>query len=103
MFIERRSKIRFPLNCEISFQIISFIGVAKLHGVGRLVDISSKAVSFRTETIVPFGVRLQISIPWPVCLENGCPLKLVVLGSLMQKRGEVVVVSMEEYEFRTSN
>jgi len=103
LFTERRSKFRFPLNCELSFRGISLIGVAKLQGVGRLVDISSKAVSFRTDTVIPFDVRLQISIPWPACLENGCPLKLVVMGSLLQKRGEVVVVSVEGYEFRTSN
>jgi hypothetical protein len=103
LFTERRSKFRFPLNCELSFRGISLIGVATLQGVGRLVDISSKAVSFRTETVVPFDVRLQISIPWPACLENGCPLKLVVFGSLLQKRGEIVVVSVEGYEFRTSN
>ena len=103
LFTERRSKFRFPLNCELSFRGISLIGVATLQGVGRLVDISSKAVSFRTEMVIPFDVRLQISIPWPACLENGCPLKLVVLGSLLQTRGEIVVVSVEGYEFRTSN
>ena len=100
MFIEKRSKLRVPLNCEISFQVLSNVN---LRGVGRLVDISSKALSFRTETVLPLGTRLQISIPWPVRLGD-CPLKLVALGRVMNKRGEVVVVvvvSIDLHEFRT--
>jgi hypothetical protein len=97
MFIEKRNKLRFPLDCEILFQVVSNVN---LRGVGRLVDISSKALSFRTETVLPLGTRLQISIPWPVRLGD-CPLKLVALGRVMNKRGEVVVVSIDLHEFRT--
>jgi hypothetical protein len=101
LFTERRSKLRFPLNCEISFQIVPYNGVAKLHGVGSLIDVSSKAVSFRTETDLPPRIQLQIAIPWPACLANGCPLKLVVSGSVMRKCSKAVVVSVDWHEFRT--
>ena len=93
-FIEKRNKLRFPLDCEISFQ------AGPHHGAGRLVDVSSKAVAFRTEANLPDGTFVQVSIPWPVCLEN-CLLKLVALGRFMNKRGEVVVVSIDLHEFRT--
>ena len=101
MFIEKRNQLRFPLNCEISFQVVPCNGVAKLHGVGSLIDVSSKAVSFRTETDLPPRIQLQIAIPWPACLANGCTLKLVVSGSVMRKCSKVVVVSMDWHEFRT--
>jgi hypothetical protein len=91
---QKRSKLRVPLDCEISFQ------AGPHHSAGRLVDVSSKAVAFRTETDLPDGTFVQVSIPWPVCLEN-CLLKLVALGRVMNKRGEVVVVSIDLHEFRT--
>jgi hypothetical protein len=75
--------------------------VANLRGVGRLVDISSKALSFRTETVLPLGIRLQISIPWPASLANGCPLKLFLSGRVIRQRSEVLVASIDQHEFRT--
>ena len=94
MFIEKRNKLRFPLDCEISFQ------AGPHHGAGRLVDVSSNAVAFRTETDLPDATLVQVSIPWPVRLGD-CPLKLVALGRVMNKRGEVVVISIDLHEFRT--
>jgi hypothetical protein len=84
MSIEKRSKLRVPLDCEISFQ------AGPHHGAGRLVDVSSKAVAFRTEADLPHATFVQVSIPWPVRLGD-CPLKLVAFGRVMNKRGEVVV------------
>ena len=99
MFIERRSKRRFPLDSEISFQSAYEPGSHK--GNGRLVDMSSKAVAFTAERNLPAGAYVQIVIPWPACLDDRIPIKVTVLGRVMGKRGEVVVVSIGDYEFQT--
>jgi hypothetical protein len=95
---DRRIRLRFPLDAELRYQV-SWQG--KMSGTGHVVNISSKALAFRTEGLLQPGMRLRASVAWPAKL-NECKLRLAFEGVVLRARDGLVVATVERPQFRTS-
>jgi len=70
-------------------------------GTGRVINISSKGILFSTESLLPQGERIEVSVSWPARLNDTTPLKLVILGSVVRGEEKQAAVSIDHYEFKT--
>ena len=70
-------------------------------GSGTTLNISSRGILFTTAEKLPVGSRVDLSINWPVCLEDTCPLQLVVTGHVVRAESKQAVVRIDHYEFKT--
>jgi len=98
--IERRRKVRFPLNRELRYKLLdgeTLIG----SGTGATCNMSSGGVAFQTDRPLQIGAFIELSISWPVQLDNGCPMRLIVFGKVLRTGMNRTVCSIERYEFRT--
>src|SRR5690349_2412339 len=98
--IERRNKQRFPLQREMRYKLLEQ-GQTGGAGTGQTVDISSGGVSFISDRSLPADAIIEISMSWPVTLENACPLRLVVKGRVVRNEGNAVACTIDKFEFRT--
>jgi len=98
--IERRVRRRFPLQQELRYKLLEGEAIIA-SGVGATCDMSSGGVSFTSDLPLPAGVFIELSIAWPVLLDNGCPMRLIVFGKLVRAGGHRSVCTVEKYEFRT--
>jgi len=70
-------------------------------GVGRTLNISSGGVWFSTESMLTSGMPIEISMNWPVLLNDSCPMKLMIYGCVVRSNEKGAAVAIERYEFRT--
>jgi len=99
---ERRSRLRFPLDTDLRFQVIRRGQGKPLFGVGHAANMSSKGLAFRTDTPLDTGTRLAVSIAWPAMLDDHCRLRLTIEGTVLRTDGSLVVMEVETHDFRTS-
>lgn len=85
---------------SVCYTCLSGNGISD-RGMGKILNISSAGVRFTTERILSRGVRMELSIDWPVLLDNTCLMKLVIQGCLARSDTNAAVVKVEHYEFRT--
>ena len=97
---DRRTKHRFAIARELRFKVLDGERPATT-GVGNTVDISSGGVAFETVTKLVPGSLMEISISWPVLLDDTCLMRLVVLGRVVRTRRQIVACTVDKYEFRT--
>jgi len=97
---DRRAKHRFAIERELRFKVLDGERPAKT-GIGNTVDISSGGVAFETLTKLLPGTLLELSISWPVLLDETCLMRLVVLGRVVRTRRQMVACTVDKYEFRT--
>ena len=96
---DRRSSSRFPIRQDVQYRLVGEPAAAP--GSGKVVDISSRGVRFTTESPLPLGAGVQLSVMWPVSLSGGAPLQLVVLGRVVRCDAGEAALAIEKYEFRT--
>jgi hypothetical protein len=63
--------------------------------------MSSRGVLFTTETILPKGARIELTVSWPAKLDDAVPLNLVTMGIVVRTGAKDAAIAMEKYEFRT--
>ena len=97
---DRRAKHRFAIKRELRFKVLDGVRPTTT-GVGNTVDISSGGVAFETVTKLVPGTLLELSISWPVLLDETCLMRLVVLGRVVRTRRQIVACTVDKYEFRT--
>jgi PilZ domain len=97
---ERRANYRFPISCEVAYKVLHSKGAIEI-GTGQTVNMSSTGVLFEAQAPLPPGSRVQLSISWPVRLDDKCGLKLVAHGRIVRCRYTTVALEIERYEFRT--
>jgi hypothetical protein len=101
---ERRRKHRFPLQRELRFKVLDGERVTTA-GVGQTINISSGGVAFevtnRVAVAIAPGTLMELSISWPILLDETCMVQLVVFGQVVRIRKQVLACSIERYEFRT--
>ena len=73
-----------------------------VQGTGRAENMSSMGLAFRSETQLEPGARLSVSLAWPAKLDNQCLLRMCFEGDVVRTEGDLVVLTIERYEFRTS-
>lgn len=97
---DRRAKHRFAIERELRLKILDGERPAKI-GIGNTIDISSGGVAFETVTKLVPGTLVELSISWPVLLDDTCLMRLVVLGRVVRTRRQMVACTVDKYEFRT--
>ena len=98
--MERRSRVRFPLDLKVSFRTQG--GSYPVAGNGSVADISSGGVLIAYDQEISVGTRMELSVEWPVLLDGRVPLQLAAVGRVV--RSEIVrfAVELEQYHFRTA-
>jgi hypothetical protein len=97
---ERRVKRRFHIEQEVRYKMLYGQRIAET-GTGKTMNISSGGVWFSTETMLTSGMPIEISMTWPVLLNDSCPMKLMIYGCVVRSNDKGAAVAIERYEFRT--
>ena len=97
---ERRTKRRFEIDQEVRYKMLYGQRIAET-GVGRTMNISSGGVWFSTENMLTSGMPVELSMSWPVLLNDSCPMKLMIYGCVIRSNEKGAAVAIERYEFRT--
>jgi hypothetical protein len=97
---ERRAKRRFVIDQEVKYKMLYGQRIAET-GVGRTLNISSSGVWFSTDNMLTSGMPVELSMTWPVLLNDVCPMKLMIYGCVVRSNDRGAAVAIERYEFRT--
>jgi hypothetical protein len=97
---ERRRDRRYPIALDLRWRLIHRRKVQG-EGVGRTIDLSSSGVLFDARRRLPQGMRVEISVSWPVLLRDQAALQLVVSGLIVRSNGSQVAIRGTKHEFRT--
>lgn len=99
---ERRTKFRFAIERDLRYKMAED-GVVVAAGAGQTINMGSGGVAFVTEQPLTLGAYVEISISWPVLLDESCPMRLIVFGRVLRCSGRRAVSSIDKYEFRTQS
>jgi hypothetical protein len=97
---DRRGKMRFPLQRELRYKLVEEADVIET-GAGYTLDISSGGVAFCADGVLKPGAFIELSISWPVLLEERCPMRLIIFGRVLRNLGRFAACTVDRYEFRT--
>jgi hypothetical protein len=97
---DRRAKARFPLERELRYKLLND-NVIVGSGIGKTVDMSSSGVAFNIDRELTPGTFVELSISWPVLLNQSCPMRLIIFGRVQRSSEERAACSVDKYEFRT--
>jgi hypothetical protein len=97
---ERRMKRRFQIEQEVRYKMLYGQRIAET-GIGKTLNISSSGVWFSTENMLTSGMPVELSMNWPVLLNDSCPMKLMIYGCVVRSNEKGAAVAIERYEFRT--
>ncbi len=97
---ERRNKRRFQIEQEVRYKMLYGQRIAET-GNGKTMNISSGGVWFSTESMLTTGMPVELSMTWPVLLNDNCPMKLMIYGCVVRSNERGAAVAIERYEFRT--
>jgi len=98
--LERRGTDRFPIESELRYKMVETKGAPEA-GMGRTLNMSSSGVLFTSESQLPVGRRVELSVDWPAQLNDQCGLKLVAQGRIVRASAEVAAIRIDKYDFRT--
>jgi hypothetical protein len=98
---DRRSKFRFAMERDVRYKLAEDGGVVTA-GSGQTIDMCSGGVAFVTDQPLTPGGFVELSISWPVLLDETCPMRCIVFGRILRSNGRKTVCSIDKYEFRTS-
>jgi hypothetical protein len=99
---DRRHSDRFPIEREVRFRVLNKRG-GEESGEGKTLNISSSGVLFTSDQMLLPGRRLELSISWPVQLNNRVALKLVARGRVVRFEEGHAALEIQQYEFRTQS
>ena len=98
--VERRKKARFPINRELRYKVLEGDKIVEV-GIGTTLDMGSGGMGFVGEHQILVGAFIELSISWPVLLEDSCPMRLIVFGRVVRSSGRQAACTVDKYEFRT--
>lgn len=98
---ERRMKRRFQIEQDVRYKMLYGQRIAET-GSGKTINISSGGVWFTTENMLTTGMPIELSMTWPVLLNDSCPMKLMIYGCVVRSNERGAAVAIERYEFRTT-
>ncbi len=100
--VERRGSRRFPLELEVRYKTLSQ-RAELVEGTGKTLNISSSGVLFTSESELPVGTALEVSINWPARLNDSCFLNLVGRGRVTRQAKGQLALQFRQHEFRTQS
>ena len=98
--LDRRTKFRFPIHRELRYKILDE-GVLVGSGTGQTVNMASGGVAISIDRELKAGSYIELSISWPVLLDDSCPMRFIAFGRVLRSVGKRSACSIEKYEFRT--
>src|ERR1035441_3601642 len=98
--IERRSKTRFPIHRDLRYKLLEDDEVIE-SGMGETIDMASGGMAFQIEHSLKVGAFVELSISWPVLLDDSCAMRLIVFGRIVRAWGKRSACRVHRYEFRT--
>ena len=99
---DRRGKYRFAIERDVRYKMADH-GVVMSAGSGQTINMGSGGVAFIAEQRLTPGAFVELSISWPVLLEETCPMRLVAFGRILRCTGRRTACTIEKYEFRTQS
>jgi len=100
--IERRQKQRFNIQRELRYRATED-GIVAASGCGQTLNLGSGGVAFVSGEALAVGAFVELSISWPVLLDESCPMRLIVFGRVLRTTGRKSVCTVDKYEFRTQS
>ena len=97
---ERRASTRFPLSMDVGYALMGCRGRRKT-GSGQTIDLSSSGLSFTGDRPLLTGQELEVAIDWPVLLDGGVRLQLVMSGVVVRTSGTTTALKIQRHEFKT--
>src|SRR5579872_2573118 len=97
---DRRDDRRYPIELELRYKVIAR-SRTPLEGTGRTLNMSSGGILFGGDQSLPAGAFVELSINWPVLLQNTRPLTLLIVGRVVRCQDDRVAVKTNRYEFMT--
>ena len=98
--LERRSKIRFPLELPVRYRTLG--REARCSGEGWVVNINKHGVLVSAQHQICLGARIELGIEWPSLLHGRVPLRFVTLGEVVRCDEFSFAVMVTRYQFRTA-
>ena len=98
---ERRARRRYSLGLQVRWHVLRRNKLLD-SGAGRTVNLSSRGILLETGGPLPVGMKVYLSISWPVLLHNEARMQLRVEGRIVRSDGFRVAVETEQYEFHTA-
>ena len=90
----------YPVVAEVEYKLV-VDGESAMTGHTRTVSLSSTGVRFESNHVLPIGNPIELSIAWPVDLDDRVGLKCCVGGTIVENKLNLVTVEILRYEFRT--
>jgi len=97
---ERRTKSRFPIHRELRYKLLEDDTIVAA-GSGETVDVSSGGVGMAVDQPLAIGAFIELSMSWPVLLDERCPMRLIVFGRVVRCDSSRTACTIDKYEFRT--
>ena len=97
---DRRVDRRYQLQLELKWKLIRRRRVLET-GTGHTIDLSSGGILFDAGRHLPEGLNAELSICWPVLLQNAAALQLVAAGKIVRGDGHHIAIQTTQHEFRT--
>ena len=97
---ERRGRTRFSLTLDIRYAVLGHHAPEET-GSGRTVELSSGGLTFSADRPLLTGQHLEVFIDWPVLLDGGVKLQLIMAGVVLRTNGTATSLQIHRHEFRT--
>jgi len=97
---ERRGKFRFPMERDLRYKLLKD-GATLESGIGLTVDVGSSGIGFSVGRDLAPGNFIELSISWPVMLQDSCAMRLIVFGRVVRSDKGKSACTVDKYEFRT--
>ena len=98
---DRRTSARLPIDEDVRYKILGKGKSVTEVGIGKVLNMSSSGVLFSTASALREGERVELTVSWPACLNDGTRLKLVILGRVMRAEEAYAAIAIEKYKFKT--
>jgi hypothetical protein len=97
---DRRASQRFAITLQVRYTVAGQRPPMET-GWGSTIDLSSSGLSFTADKPLPIGQKLHLSIDWPVLLDGGVQLQLMMSGIVVRTDGTITALRIQRHEFRT--
>ena len=95
----RRTNKRYALDLVVTYRTLK--GWPVTTGSGRTINMSSSGIAFSTADHLNIGTAIELSIGWPVLLNQNCLLKLVIEGHVVRSSNDSAAIIFKRHQFRT--
>ena len=98
--IDRRAKVRFPLELRVSYRTLGRGSICA--GEGWVVNISRGGILVSSPQDVGVGAGMELNIEWPSLLYGRVPLRFVVAGKVVRSDASSFAMILARHQFRTA-